>query len=439
MRWAALAVMAALALPATAFAAGFDDPASNDPSQQFDGGGPAVPYDNVQRDDTPNDPDYDRAEPDDPQSGGVDQRLRRALRPVRLRVGADPRPRPATSTRRGPNVGKRQVSGFNAAGAWKVTPRRPARVGRGARHRHQLGQRRACATQVRAERRTSCPRRSRPTTAPGCDGYDLQRQRRARRGRLQGRPARGQRRARPRQDLIRAPGFSNGQRRRRQRLRRRHRGLGLLRRRQRPGGHLELLRGREPRHAAAPRRRSSAATTAQGSIGVCPKCQFVPMRVWDTFVSDQNNFFLAVTYAADNGVEGDRRRRRRALPLRRSPRRRSRYAYEKGVAQVYSGDDLNTGNHNYPAAYNHTMLIQGVAADTEGLGEELPEQRRTTRGIRDQLIGLLDTLGAGTTVPVRHLLPQREHDAVRRQVVDLDARARPARRTPARPRAPRRW
>ena len=25
-----------------------------------------MPYDNVQRDDTPNDPDYDRAEPDDP-------------------------------------------------------------------------------------------------------------------------------------------------------------------------------------------------------------------------------------------------------------------------------------------------------------------------------------------------------------------------------------
>ena len=41
----------------------------------------------------------------------------------------------------------------------------------------------------------------------------------------------------------------------------------------------------------------------QGSIGVCPKCQFVPLRVWDTFVSDQNNFFLAVTYATDNGVK----------------------------------------------------------------------------------------------------------------------------------------
>ncbi len=27
------------------------------------------------------------------------------------------------------------------------------------------------------------------------------------------------------------------------------------------------------------------------------------MRVWDTFVADQNNFFMAVTYAADNGVE----------------------------------------------------------------------------------------------------------------------------------------
>lgn len=67
MRWAAFAVAAALVLPAMAVA-GFDDPAPiASPQQQLDGGLPfPAPYDNVQRDDTPNDPDYDRAEPDLP-------------------------------------------------------------------------------------------------------------------------------------------------------------------------------------------------------------------------------------------------------------------------------------------------------------------------------------------------------------------------------------
>ncbi len=124
------------------------------------------------------------------------------------------------------------------------------------------------------------------------------------------------------------------------------------------------------------------------------------MRVWDTFVSDQNNFFLAVTYAADNGVKvilgADG-----GLYHSAFAEKASRYAYEKGVAQIYSGDDLNTGNHNYPGAYNHAMLIQGVAADAEGLGEELPDPGEDDPvGIRDALIGILDGLGVGTTVPV---------------------------------------
>src|SRR5690349_8653517 len=62
--WSRLALAVALAcalvapLTAQALARDFDNPASNDTSQQF---GPG----NVQRHDTPNDPEYDLAEPDD--------------------------------------------------------------------------------------------------------------------------------------------------------------------------------------------------------------------------------------------------------------------------------------------------------------------------------------------------------------------------------------
>ena len=48
----------------------------------------------------------------------------------------------------------------------------------------------------------------------------------------------------------------------------------------------------------------------------------------------------------------------------------SQYAYDHGVVQTFSGDDLNTADHNYPAAYGHAMLIQGTVPDTVGLGEE---------------------------------------------------------------------
>ncbi|MEA2153573.1 MAG: cell wall-associated protease, partial [Solirubrobacteraceae bacterium] len=41
-----------------------------------------------------------------------------------------------------------------------------------------------------------------------------------------------------------------------------------------------------------------------------------------------------------------------------------------GVVQTFSGDDLNTANHNYPANYGHAMLIEGTVTDSEGLGEE---------------------------------------------------------------------
>lgn len=106
----------------------------------------------------------------------------------------------------------------------------------------------------------------------------------------------------------------------------------------------------------------------EGSIGVCPHCQFMPVRVWDTFVSDGNTFGLGMLYAADNGakvIEGADGN----LYHSSFTEAASNYAYDHGVVQTYSGDDLNTGDHNYPGNYSHAMLIQGTVPDTIGLGE----------------------------------------------------------------------
>ncbi len=102
---------------------------------------------------------------------------------------------------------------------------------------------------------------------------------------------------------------------------------------------------------------------------MCPHCQVMPVRTWDTFVSDANDFALGITYATDNGakvIEGANG----SLYHSAFAEAASQYAYDHGVVQTFSGDDLNTGDHNYPANYGHAMLIQGTVPDTVGLGEE---------------------------------------------------------------------
>src|SRR5207302_161151 len=41
----------------------------------------------------------------------------------------------------------------------------------------------------------------------------------------------------------------------------------------------------------------------EGSIGVCPHCQVMPIKIWDTFVSDANDFALGIVYGTDNGAK----------------------------------------------------------------------------------------------------------------------------------------
>jgi subtilase family protein len=103
-----------------------------------------------------------------------------------------------------------------------------------------------------------------------------------------------------------------------------------------------------------------------GSIGLCPDCQMVPMRVWDTFVVDTNNFAQAVLYAADNDIEvvegavG-------ALFNTRFARKAFEYAYEHGTFLTIVSSDLNTADHNIPTLYDEAMQVQGTVSDVQGL------------------------------------------------------------------------
>ncbi len=377
----------------------FDAPKSDDPSQQLDRGAPAgVPYPNVQRDDTPNDPAYDRAEPGEPDGGTSSSIFEERFD---LFGFASERTRGATGARYldpgGPNVGSSQVSGFNAAGAWKRTRGNPevavAVLDTGINWGNG-----GVRTQIALNEEELLPPRPANPDAP-LGGYDLNGN-----GAIDVDDYKNDPRvndASPTgQDLIRA--FSNG-------VDDDDGGNG--------NGYIDDIAGwdffdddNDPSDTSSyfaarnhgTGRMNEAAERGDdrtGELGVCPKCQVMPVRIWDTFVSDQNSFFMGVVYATDNGAEvivgADG-----GLYHSAFAEQASQYAYDKGVVQTYSGDDLNTANHNYPAAYDHAMLIEGVVADSEGLGMDLPEQDGDP-GIRNQVLEALELAGIGTMAPLR--------------------------------------
>jgi hypothetical protein len=129
-----------------------------------------------------------------------------------------------------------------------------------------------------------------------------------------------------------------------------------------------------------------------GGIGVCPTCQVVPMRIWDTFVVDTNNFAFAVLYAADNEieiVEGASG----ALFNSRFARSAFEHAYRQGVFFAIVSSDLNTADHNVPTLYDEAMQVQGTVADVHGLGENPPQE----------FIDFFNELGVplGTNAPIQ--------------------------------------
>ncbi|MEA2457911.1 MAG: hypothetical protein QOC95_883, partial [Thermoleophilaceae bacterium] len=110
-----------------------------------------------------------------------------------------------------------------------------------------------------------------------------------------------------------------------------------------------------------------------GSLGLCLKCQIVPMRVWDTFVVDMNNFGQAVGYAGDNGiqvVEGAVG----GLFNSSFARKAFSYAYRKGTFLTIVSSDLNTADHNIPTVYDEAMQVQGTVSDVQGLAGGPPAE-----------------------------------------------------------------
>ncbi len=407
---------------------GFENPCSQETEQQFT-------YGSVQREDTPNDPSYDQSEPDTQQPP---ERRSSNLYAERFDLFGFPSEltRSALYTV-GPHAGEPMVAGFNASGAWKAERGRPDAVvailddgidwsRRGLRDQIHLN-----------TGELPYPERS---DGSSCAAYDcngdgvvnVEDYAEDPRVSLSWAGRRGPAGLITAQDLIHAFGDCKIDE-----------GSHLLEECV-PGAHFDndgngfandiagwnfFDNNNEPAdlssyfaayHHGTDRALDAAeqGNDGEGSIGVCPKCQIMPVRTWDTFVSDGNDFALGMVYATDNGakvIEGANG----SLYHSAFAEAASQYAYEHGAVQIYSGDDLNTADHNYPGDYGHAMLIQGSVNDTEGLGEESSQWLEG-----EKLCGLAGEQAClGSNVPVEHVLPRRQHHPVRRQELDHDAGA----------------
>src|SRR5438552_1037595 len=102
--------------------------------------------------------------------------------------------------------------------------------------------------------------------------------------------------------------------------------------------------------------------------GVCPLCQAMVRRLWDSFVAPADTYGMATLYAADNGAKVIEA----ALGVLQNSKfsqAATEYAFHKGVALMEVSSDLNTSDHNYPTNYNNTDFVAGSVADTQGLGQ----------------------------------------------------------------------
>lgn len=110
--------------------------------------------------------------------------------------------------------------------------------------------------------------------------------------------------------------------------------------------------------------RDSAAegNNGRGSIGVCPECTILMVRVADSFVCDASDFAASVIFAVDSGASVVQE----ALGAINMPvyaRDALEYAYANNVAMIASAADELSYHHNMPGTNNHTIYVHAIVFD----------------------------------------------------------------------------
>jgi hypothetical protein len=112
-------------------------------------------------------------------------------------------------------------------------------------------------------------------------------------------------------------------------------------------------------HGTGEAKDSSSEANNGGQAGGCPNCMFIPLRVGDSFVADENNFAQAVIYAVDNNILVVQE----ALGTLNSTNLAQKaidYAYNHGVAVIASAADEAAQHHNWPSNSSHVIVVNSV-------------------------------------------------------------------------------
>jgi len=104
---------------------------------------------------------------------------------------------------------------------------------------------------------------------------------------------------------------------------------------------------------------SAQGNNGIGSVGTCPNCRFMMLRVGDSFIADANDFAKAVVYATDNGVKVVQEALG-TVDQTAFSKAAIDYAYAHNVTVIASMADENSRHHNMPGVANHTLPVHAI-------------------------------------------------------------------------------
>jgi hypothetical protein len=119
-------------------------------------------------------------------------------------------------------------------------------------------------------------------------------------------------------------------------------------------------------HGSGEAQDSTAEADTGGTVGTCPNCMIMPLRVGESFVADANRFAEAALYATDEGADVIQE----ALGTYNAPyfaRQAIEYAYGHGTTVIASAADEAAEHHNEPGSLPDTIVVNSVNEPDSGL------------------------------------------------------------------------
>jgi hypothetical protein len=112
-------------------------------------------------------------------------------------------------------------------------------------------------------------------------------------------------------------------------------------------------------HGTGEAKDSSSEANNGDQSGSCPNCMFIPLRVGDSFVADENKFAQAVIYAVDNGILVVQEALG-TLNNSNIAQKAIDYAYNHGVTIIASAADEAAQHHNWPSTSSHVIVVNSA-------------------------------------------------------------------------------